>query len=67
MNQKENFNQFCTTWAVAFVHGYLAARGFRDDAPHSSEWHAAETEAIEKMKLDPFWGVSNVEAYYRAK
>ena len=61
---------FLGTWALAFMAGFLASKGFldlSDDAESLPGWQAAEQEGLVLMTKAPFWGWSNAQAYMKLR
>lgn len=48
--------EYCEMWSVAYVTGFLAAKGFPDGCDETPEKKAAEKEAVAAMRANPFWG-----------
>jgi hypothetical protein len=58
---------FMHTFALGWMVGWLAAKGFPDGAPETPEWKKAEAEGLAAMLTNGFHGAGNVKAYKEAK
>jgi len=59
--------EFLRTWSLAWMTGFLTAKGFPDGSPDTPAKQAAEEEGLAAMKANPAWGRDYAAAYLSAK
>jgi hypothetical protein len=63
LTAKQAHQEFVGTFALGWMTGFLAAKGFPADADQTSAWKNAEQEGLVEMAKAPVWGSINAEAY----
>jgi hypothetical protein len=63
LTAKQAHQDFVGTFALGWMTGFLAAKGFPADADETPVWKTAEQEGLVEMAKAPVWGSQNVEAY----
>jgi hypothetical protein len=64
---KAYMQDFQSTWGLAFMSGFLAAKGLDDSGPDTPAKRMAEEQGLAAMRAQPFWGPGNADAYLEAK